>query len=269
MGGPRGRAGSLATRAGVGPPARFPDRPGESIVPSPGALSAEWIPSDAEQAAQQIEFFNSLLFPVVDRFGLMQQQVLDQFQQSMMMLFQSFSSLHEEQTDILRQEFDQLRDLTQELVALRGELAAQTTSAREESVDPPSAATHPGAPADAPPIVIPPASVEVEKSPGGTETHPTSHQGKPPGGGGETVMPPGPGPEALASPEADRPTAAEDRPAAASRPPEAGAKPGVDPGPAIHAQLRQRIMAIQNEQRSSWQRILNLMPGRSQKKSVP
>ena len=82
-------------------------------------------------------------------------------------------------------------------------------------------------------------------------------------------MPPGPDPESLASPRADRPTAAGDRPAAASRPPEAGAKPGVDPGPAIHAQLRQRIMAIQNEQRSSWQRILSLMPGRSQKKSVP
>jgi pSer/pThr/pTyr-binding forkhead associated (FHA) protein len=252
------------SQAGFGPPAHVPGRTNESIVPSPGTLSAEWIPADAEQAAQQIEFYNSLLFPVVDRFGLMQQQVLDQFQQSMMMLFQSFSSMHEEQTDILRQEFDQLRDLTQELVALRGELAAQTTSARDESADAPSAGTYSGAPADAPP-----ASVDVEKSPGGTEIYPTSRQGTPPGGGGGIAMPSGPGPERFARPNADRPSAAEDRPAAASRAPEAGAKSGFDPGPAIHAQLRQRIMAIQNEQRSSWQRILNLMPGRSQKKSVP
>ncbi len=249
------------------PPARLPEHSTGSIAPSPGALVPDWIPSDAEQGAQGIEFFNSLLFPAVDRFGLMQQQVLDQFQQSMMMLFQSFSSLHHEQTGILRQEFDQLRDLTQELVALRGELAGQT-SARGGSVDPPSAATRSEAAANDPPMDNLPASVAVEKSPGGSARHPTSHQGKPPGDAGETAMPPGPKPEILASPKTDRPAAAKDRPAAARNHPEEGVKHEADSGPEIHAQLRQRIMAIQNEQRSSWQRILNLMPGRSQKKSV-
>ena len=235
-------------------------------MPSLGALAPDWIPSDAEQTAQGIEFFNSLLFPVVDRFGLMQQQVLDQFQQSMMMLFQSFNSLHHEQTDILRQEFDQLRDLTQELVALRGELAGQTSSAREGSVDPPSAAPRPMR-RRTPPRWTTPRPRSMSRRPlGGSEGHPTSHRGKPPGRAGEAAMPPGPDPGVLASHETDRARpAAKDRPAAARNHPEEGAKHEADPGPAIHAQLRQRIMAIQNEQRSSWQRILNLMPGRSQK----
>ncbi len=230
------------------PPARSSGLPGGSAVPSPGALALDWIPSDAEQATQGLEFFNSLLFPAVDRFGLMQQQVLDQFQQSMMMLFQSFNSLHQEQTDILRQEFDQLRDLTQELVALRGELAGQASSALDASRDPPD-------------------SADVEESPGGSGRHAASPPGEPPGGDTEAPMSPGPEPEVLARPKPDRPTAAKDRTAAAAarNPPGEGAKHEADPGPAIHAQLKQRIMTIQNEQRGSWQRIFALMPGRSPK----
>jgi hypothetical protein len=184
--------------------------------------------------------------------------VLDQFQQSMMMLFQSFNSLHQEQTDILRQEFDQLRDLTQELVALRGELAGQASPAREGS-------EYPTAAANAPPMDNPSASIDVEKTLAGSEGPPTSPRGQPPGRAGEVSRPTGPDPEDLASHKADRPVAATDRPAAARSHLQGSAKPEADPGPAIHAQLRQRIMAIQNEQRSSWQRILNLMPGRSQK----
>jgi pSer/pThr/pTyr-binding forkhead associated (FHA) protein len=228
------------------PPERFSELLGGSAVPSPGALALDWIPPDADQAAQGLEFFNSLLFPVVDRFGLMQQQVLDQFQQSMMMLFQSFNTLHQEQTDILRQEFDQLRDLTQELVALRGELAGQASSAREASQ-------------------APPASADAVESPVGSGRHATPPLGKPPGGAGEALISPGPGPEAVARPEPDRPTAPKDRASAARDAPQEGAKHEADHGPAIHAQLKQRIMAIQNEQRSSWQRIFNLMPGRPPK----
>ena len=205
---------------------------------------------------------------MVDRFGLMQQQVLDQFQQSMMMLFQSFSSLHHEQTDILRQEFDQLRDLTQELVALRGELAGQTSSAREGSVGPPSAGDATSMPRRTPPRWTLPGLGRCREAPEGSEGPPSSHQGEPPGTAGRDRHAAGAASRVSPSPETDRPTAAKDRPAAARNPAEEPAKHEADPGPAIHAQLRQRIMAIQNEQRSSWQRILNLMPGRPQKKTV-
>ncbi len=252
-----GQGGGLSRLSPAGDrfPARVPDRPSGFLMPSHGASPPEWIPTDSGQAEQAVEFFNSLLFPVVDRFGLMQQQVLDQFQQSMMMLFQSFSSMHDEQTAILRQEFDQLRDLTQELVALRGELSGDSSSARQTTVD--SSMENPPAPGD------------VEKSPRGSDRYSTSHQGKSSGRAGEAAVPPAPKPEPLEGQSPMGPAVAKDRPAAARNPPEGGARQGADPGPDIHAQLRKRIMAIQNEQRSSWQRILSLMPGRSQKKSVP
>ena len=238
---------------------------------SHGALSPDWIPSDSGQTAQAVEFFNSLLFPVVDRFGLMQQQVLDQFQQSMMMLFQSFSSMHDEQTDILRQEFDQLRDLTQELVALRSELAGESSSTREGTADSPSAsaATRPHAAADDSPMANPQAWDDAKEAPGVSDGRPASHPGKSAARVGEAAIPPGPDPGSPASHKSQGPSAAKDRPVDVRSHADEERKARADPGPAIHAQLRQRIMAIQNEQRSSWQRILNLMPGRSQKKSVP
>ncbi len=249
-----GQGGGLSRfpMANHDPPVRSSDYPPVSVIPLPGALAPDWIPTDEGPTGQAVEFFNSLLFPVVDRFGLMQQQVLDQFQQSMMMLFQSFSSIHQEQTDILRQEFDQLRDLTQELVALRGELAGEPSSATEGSLDPPSSASRPHAAENDPPAISPTASDELEDLPGRSGRHPASGRDGSTFKAGETALPPRPNPEHVAGLKP-------------RHPPDEGVKHAADPGPAIHAQLRQRIMAIQNEQRGSWQRILNLMPGRSQK----
>jgi hypothetical protein len=65
----------------------------------------------------------SLLLPIVSQFSLMQQQMFDQFQQALTMMVQMFSGLHRDQMDLIRQELNQLHELTRELRDLQTELA--------------------------------------------------------------------------------------------------------------------------------------------------
>jgi pSer/pThr/pTyr-binding forkhead associated (FHA) protein len=60
---------------------------------------------------------------LVHQFGMMQQQMFDQFHQSMMMMFEGFAALHREQAGSIREEFDQVRKLSEEIEALRKETA--------------------------------------------------------------------------------------------------------------------------------------------------
>jgi pSer/pThr/pTyr-binding forkhead associated (FHA) protein len=73
-----------------------------------------------EPAANQ-----SMLLPVINEFNLMQQQMMDQFHQSMLMMAEMFTTLHREQTGLVREEMEHLRRITQELTTLQGELARQ------------------------------------------------------------------------------------------------------------------------------------------------
>ena len=64
--------------------------------------------------------------PLVNQFGVMQQQMFDQFQQAMAMMLQMFGTMHREQMEVIRGELDQLHDLTEEFHLLRNELANRT-----------------------------------------------------------------------------------------------------------------------------------------------
>jgi pSer/pThr/pTyr-binding forkhead associated (FHA) protein len=67
---------------------------------------------------------------LVHQFGLMQQQMFDQFHHTMMMMFEGFAALHREQAGTLREEFDQVRKLSREIETLRAETARLAESAR-------------------------------------------------------------------------------------------------------------------------------------------
>ena len=54
------------------------------------------------------ELTESMLVPLVNQFGLMQQQMFDQFQQAMAMMVQMFGTMHREQMEVIRAELDQL-----------------------------------------------------------------------------------------------------------------------------------------------------------------
>ena len=60
---------------------------------------------------------------LVQQFGAMQQQMFDQFHQTMMMMFEGFAALHRETSGSIRQEFEEVRKLSQEIETLREETA--------------------------------------------------------------------------------------------------------------------------------------------------
>lgn len=76
---------------------------------------------------------------LVSHFGLMQQQMFDQFQQALMMMFQVFRTMHQDQVDLVKAEMDRVRSLNQELQELQARAAATPAS------QPPTQATRPPA----------------------------------------------------------------------------------------------------------------------------
>ena len=60
---------------------------------------------------------------LVQQFGAMQQQMFDQFHQTMMMMFEGFATLHRETSASIREEFEEVRRLSQEIESLRQETA--------------------------------------------------------------------------------------------------------------------------------------------------
>lgn len=64
---------------------------------------------------------------LLGHFGQMQQQMLDQFQQSMFMMLQMFSGMHREQMGVMREELDRLRELSEEMATIKAELAKRQT----------------------------------------------------------------------------------------------------------------------------------------------
>ena len=73
---------------------------------------------------------------LVQQFGAMQQQMFDQFHQTMMMMFEGFAALHRETSGSIRAEFEEVRKLSDEIESLREEtsrLAEATTMSFQSS----------------------------------------------------------------------------------------------------------------------------------------
>ena len=104
-----------------------------SLRPASQASQIEWVPPPSSPGSGEPvrldngELADSVLIPLVNQFGMMQQQMMDQFQQTVSMLVQMFGSLHRDQMDLIREELDQLRDLTKEFQTIKVELAASVS----------------------------------------------------------------------------------------------------------------------------------------------
>ena len=91
---------------------------------------------------------------LVNQFGLMQQQMFDQFHQTMMMMFEGFAALHREQSSSIRDEFERVRELSREIELLRVE-TAKLAEAAARPPDRPRLATN-GHPPRRPLSSVPP-----------------------------------------------------------------------------------------------------------------
>ena len=70
----------------------------------------------------------ALLMPLVSQFSQMQQQMFEQFQQTLLMIAQMFGNLQREQMALIRQELEQIRELTRQLHTLQSEGMRQSSS---------------------------------------------------------------------------------------------------------------------------------------------
>jgi len=183
------------------------------------------------------------LLPLMNQFSLMQQQMFDQFQQTMMMMFQMFGTLQQNQMAALRDELDRVHQLTRELQTLQETL--ERSASQREAVDHPADAASP-APAAGNYI---PRSQPRDVAANGP-THP------------EPQVLPVPIPAAEAAKAATMPAAQVGAsPAASAAAPKAS--PGA-PDPAnLHAWLYQRMESVRQERQSRWQTILGLLGGKN------
>jgi pSer/pThr/pTyr-binding forkhead associated (FHA) protein len=93
---------------GVPTPTQLSGHPG-SMATSFGPLSASGVPIPVHGTVPVGEAIAPLM-PVLQHFGMMQQQMMDQFQQMIMMMMQTMQQIHHEQTDLLRKEMEHLRE---------------------------------------------------------------------------------------------------------------------------------------------------------------
>ena len=199
----------------------------------------------------QTDVSESALVPLVNQFNMMQQQMFDQFQQAMGMLVQMFGTMHREQMEVIREELDRLHELSKELQELKEELAKPS----RQSPQPVElgAAASPTVPPTLPPRVV--SAPESPTTPSPTRWPPIAASAGPT----SPIPPPSLGSLLNQStPQPAKPVAAGGHP---SKPATPGVQPGAHPDHDAVAWIHQRIMTIQSERETRWQKILKLLPG--------
>jgi pSer/pThr/pTyr-binding forkhead associated (FHA) protein len=110
-----------------------PDHEHPAITPS---SSSSWeLPETVTERALATErtlLSDPLLAPLIQEFGNIQQQMADQFQQALMMMFRLFNGMHQEQMALIREELAQLHRLTEEHRALQLKLEYRPPSPEPE-----------------------------------------------------------------------------------------------------------------------------------------
>ena len=237
--------------------------PSVDLVPSHSMLPASSLQSEPTE---------SLLVPLVNQFGMMQQQMFDQFQQAMAMMIKMFGTMHRDQMELIRAELDRLHELTDEFHALKNELAERT---RERPELKPRESELTSASFDQ--------SVALE--PNKPATQPLSSDPRVSSLGHQAGRAPAPSPKPSISksleqqprldPDAHS-TQPSSTPSAATsnsdpilkhdsrghgKPSSTDRNPNSDRDTVVW--LHNRIMTLQRERETRWQRILKLMPGMS------
>jgi pSer/pThr/pTyr-binding forkhead associated (FHA) protein len=174
----------------------------------------------------------TMLVALVNQFNSMQAQMFDQFQEGILKTSQLFTSLHHDQMFLVRQELDELRNVTHELRHLQGELTGRLVAGA-----PASATFSPGGDAASTaagtPGTLPPAT--VHRDPFNKHANARSMHGESNSSANPTLLENG-----AATRTAQPPGSPED----------------------IHLWLNQRIASLQEQRQSRWDKLLGLLRGK-------
>jgi pSer/pThr/pTyr-binding forkhead associated (FHA) protein len=197
--------------------------------PAPLSPFVERVSALAEQVPAEVGVSNASLMTVMNQFGQQQQQMLEQFLQSLLAMFQMTGSVHRGEQESIRRELGQLCKLTEDLGAVRAELSALRSSLHDRA--------RPGAAPAAGPALQGDGTLV---SPSGRDRDPVAKATAPAG-----ARPPSVDPGRLAGVAGDRPA---DGPEA--------------PQGDFYDWLSRRMETLQTEQQSRWQNLMNLVMGR-------
>jgi pSer/pThr/pTyr-binding forkhead associated (FHA) protein len=222
----------------------------------------------------------SVLAPLVSQFGMMQQQMFDQFQQAIAMMVQMFGEMHRDQMKVIREELDRLHELTDELNELRNQLANRSNErpAPTPGNDVASVNENRGRRAPAPsPFTPPPASgtraTETWDYSNGIDADQILQASS---GAVSSAVPitPARQPSLKSNPSSRAPVPSDpltatspqgtlDQSNSRSHVKTSATNAAGDNNRDTVVWLHQRIIALQDERTSRWQRILKLLPGAS------
>ncbi len=218
------------------PPALWKSKPGEPAQAWSITTDLDHLSGPADNVAQVLpselspELVQPFMAQMVDHFGQLQRNMLEQFQSSLFMMFQMFADLRQDQAKMVREELDQIRALGEELERLRAETVAdRNAQARLASNAEPAPAPRP------------------EPAPASNNFQPVEPRTTRPEPARKPLSP------AYDTDNANEGTAAATVPAADQD---------------VHLWLNQRIASIQEEQQTRWQRIISMMPGIQTKPSI-
>jgi hypothetical protein len=246
--------------------------------------TVEIVPSGSDYPAKPglSDSTESVLVPLVNQFGLMQQQMFDQFQQAMSVLVQMFGKMHRDQMEVIREELDRLRELTQEIQSLKDELAKRTEAQSQPVSDDlrrtsgefdPAGYSRRKNSAGTSPIQTPNSKLQIKVTDttsansavfqtGSAASSPHQlksgvHGNKP----SDKVHPSGAMEPASSGRPVPLPTRGPSQPSDSHFPNSPGDLGSAADDKDTIIWLHQRIMSIQSERESRWQKILKLIPG--------
>jgi len=233
-----------------------------------------------------VELSESIAVIIANQFSQMQQQMFDQFHQAMMVMFQTFSTLHRDQMEMVRREMDRVHDLTRQLHALQVELAKQPAAAKDLEVkrllsETETAATAPAAdPARAfgpegwneafreaaEKVMAAKSEAESRQEPRMESPIPVFAFSSEPGFILPTEEKSENGLANLQAREESRPSVnANASPVAQNN----ASQPVPPAGADIHVLLCQKIAAIQAERQTRWQKIIGFLAGKQSGEAMP
>jgi pSer/pThr/pTyr-binding forkhead associated (FHA) protein len=93
---------------------------GKEVTPSAPTTNPQTLQHVVEHTAKAM--LESVVFPMVQQFSAVQDQMFDQFQQAITLMFNLFGGLQKEQMQFLRDELTRVQQLTLEIQALHAEL---------------------------------------------------------------------------------------------------------------------------------------------------